>query len=225
MLRPLPIALIAALVGGCATMTPQVNSAVTTFHNMPVAGDNQATYSVVAWRKDNENSLEFAAYAQQLTDALRMRGLNVVKPGERATHAIYLDYGIDNGRVETSTYSIPQWGVTGYNASNTYGTVNRVGNTAYVNATTYQTPTYGVTGYSQGTTSTRVFKRFVNMDIVEIAALNGAGKKIYQGQLKSEGTCDRLTELMPVFISALTQEFPGQNGATRGVLLPWSGNC
>ncbi|GJI97034.1 hypothetical protein RugamoR57_37520 [Duganella caerulea] len=213
-----------ALLAGCATPGSRIESNVTVFHQMPAATAD-ATYAVLPWKKADVGSLEFAAYAQQLASGLTAKGLNVVANGSPAKYGIFLDFGIDDGRTETASYSIPQWGVTGYGNSTTTGTVNRVGNTAYVNATTTATPNYGVTGYNQIATTSQIYRRFVNIDIVEMDSVGSVPKKVYQGRLKSEGSCGNLPTVMPSFIQALLSEFPGTSGTARTVSLPWSGKC
>lgn len=214
-----------ALLHGCAAVKPGIQSNVKVFHQMPTTQVVDATYVVLPWRKEQEGSLEHEAYAQQVASWLRARGLNVVTAGTPAKFAVFLDFGIDDGRTESRTYNVPQWGVTGYGSSTTTGTVNRVGSTSYVNATTTAQPTYGVTGYNQVTSSQRVYRRFVNIDIVEVAAPSGNPRKIYQGQLKSEGTCGNITAVMPTFLQALLSNFPGTSGSSINLELPWSGQC
>lgn len=220
------VAVVTSLLQGCAAIMPGIESNVKVFHQMPTAQTADATYSILPWRKEHEGSLEHDAYAQQVATWLRLKNLNVVSLGAPAKFAVYLDFGIDDGRTESVTYSQPQWGVTGYGSSTTTGTVNRIGNTSYVNATTTVQPTYGVTGFNQVTDSTRVYRRFVSIDIVEVGTQGGpTPKKIYQGQLKSEGSCGNLPAVMPSFLQALLSDFPGTSGTSRKVKLPWSGQC
>lgn len=221
----LAAATVAAILQGCAAVKPGIQSSVKVFHQMPATPAADATYVVLPWRKEQESSLEHDAYAQQVATWLRSKGLNVVAQGTPAKFAIFLDFGIDDGRTESRTYSVPQWGVTGYGNSTTTGTVNRIGSTSYVNATTTAQPTYGVTGFNQVTNSQRVYRRFVNIDIVEVGAPGASPKKIYQGQLKSEGSCGNITAVMPSFLQALLSNFPGASGTAFNVELPWSGQC
>lgn len=217
------LALVAVLFTGCATVAPRVDSSVTVFHQMQAVPAG-ATYSVVPWRKENEGSLEFKAYAEQVASFLRSGGLTVVPVGQAARFAVFVDYGIDDGRTETTSYSVPQWGVTGSSGSSTTGTVNVIGSTAMINATTVNRPTYGVTGYNQVSTSSRVFRRFVKVDIAELSG-DGNPKKVYEGRLKSEGTCGNLPTIMPILLQAMLANFPGESGKARSVELPWSGTC
>lgn len=219
----LSVAIAAAVVlSGCASYPLPVQSNITEFHRL-APPTTQDTYAVLPWRKDLEGSLEFQTYATQLADGMRAKGFNVVPDGSPAKFAVFLDYGIDTGRTEVSSYSIPQWGVTGYSGATTTGTVSTFGSTSYLNARTTATPTYGVTGYTQGTTSQRVYRRFVNVDIVEVAADATAPKKVYEGKLRSEGICGALPVVMPVLLTALLTKFPGESGKPRTESIPLPG--
>lgn len=222
--RMLLIAAVGAVLAGCATGPTRVQSRITEFHKMaaPTAGD---TYAVLPWREELKGSLEFQTYAGQVAEGLRAKGFNVVPDGSSAKFAVFLDYGIDTGRTEISSYSIPQWGVTGYSGSRTTGTVSSYGNTSFVNAQTTATPTYGVTGYTSGTTSTRVFNRFVNLDIVEIASGSAQPRKVYEGRLRSEGSCGTLPNVMPALLAGLLARFPGESGKGRSETTPLLTDC
>lgn len=210
---------------GCAAIQPQVRSDIVEFHNMRQATPTD-TYVVLPWRKELGGSLEYQTYYQQVANGLRAKGYNVVEQGSPAKFAVFVDYGIDSGRTETSTYSVPQFGVTGYSGSTTTGSVNTFGGTSFINATTTRTPIYGVTGYQQGVTSTQVFTRFVNIDIVELGASGAEPKKVYEGRLRSEGTCKLLPAVMPTLITSMLANFPGESGKPRRELAPFDpGNC
>lgn len=207
-------------VAGCASVPPQIRSEIVEFHSMRLPAPTD-TFTVLPWRKELSDSLEFQTYYEQVANGMRARGYNVVQRGNPAKFVVFLDYGIDSGRTETSTYSIPQYGVTGYSGSTTRGTVNTYGGTSYFNATTTQTPVYGVTGYQQGVSSTQVFTRFVNMDIVELNSSGQESKKVYEGRLRSEGGCRLLPVVMPSLIGSLLTNFPGESGKSRREVAPF----
>jgi hypothetical protein len=215
--------LASALLSGCAT--PRIQSDVAVFHQMTATVGSDATFAILPWRKENEDSLEFASYAQLVATYLRGKGLTVVEQGRPARYAVFFDYGVDDGRTETYSYVIPTWGRTGYSGSTTYGSVTTYGNTATFNATTTASPTYGVTGYVPATGSYTVFRRFVRVDVIDLADTAGKPKKVYEGRLKSEGSCGNLSVLMPAFAEVLFGEFPGQSGRSGRVMSPWNGKC
>jgi hypothetical protein len=208
---------------GCASMG--VQSKVTTFHQLTAA--DAGTFVIFPWRKENEGSLEFATYANQVAASLETKGYKRAPEAEAGKYIVMLDYGIDDGRIETTSYSIPQYGVTGYSGSTTSGTVSTFGNTSYVDATTSGTPVYGAKEYIPASTSTTIYRRFVSVDIIDGAALgpDGKPKRLYEGRLRSEGSCGNLPTVMPVLVQAMFQEFPGTSGTARTASVPLPGKC
>lgn len=213
-------AVVAALLSGCASVT-QVQSSISEFHSLR-APSPEDSIVVLPWRKDLEGSLEFQTYASQVASGLLTRGYTVVAPPNPAKYSLFLDYGIDQGRTETASYSIPQFGLTGYSGATTTGTISTFGNTSYLNARTTATPQYGVTGYKHGVISSRVYRRFVHVDIVELTQGSGNPKKVYEGRLQSEGECGALPVIMPTLIQAFLVRFPGESGKQRIEVLPFT---
>jgi len=86
------------------------------------------------------------------------------------------------------------------------------------------------TGYSSsadadGSVSTtaereRVFRRVVVLRIAERDPASGSFSRVYEGTLKSEGTCGALSEVMPHFLNAFFEDFPGRSGTKRTVMSP-----
>ncbi len=204
---------------GCATPVTPVSSRLTVFHALPDVAP-AGKISVLALRREIEG-LEFQAYAEQFTQALRRHGY-VVGPLDTDTkYVAFLDYGIDDGQMVARTSVVPQFGVTGSSGSTTTGTINSFGNTTTVNATTTNTPTYGVTGYVPVTRTTREFARFVNVKIYSLTADQKLDATLYEGRVRSEGSCGNLAVLMPGFIAQLTTDFPGKpGGRTEQFALP-----
>lgn len=221
MRRATLLGLIASsFLAGCAGIGPRAESRITEFHELtpPTPTD---TYTILPMRKEQGESLEFKTFANQLANGLRAKGYNVVTPNSPAKYAVFFDYGVDEGRTVVSNYSIPQYGVTGYRNTSTTGTISSIGNTAYVNAQTYSTPTYGITGYQQGTSTSQVFKRFLNLDIVEVPPVQGAPlKKVYEGRLVSEGSCGTMPAVLPTLLTSMLEGFPGESGKTRKEVRP-----
>lgn len=208
--------LLAAFLSGCATAPLPVETSVSVFHAMPAP--NGVKYAMVPY-KEQEGGLEYKTYAQAVSAELQKAGMIEVDPS-LAAFAVFIRYGIDNGREVISSY--PIIGQTGVAASNTYGTVNRFGNTATLNATTYNTPTYGVVG--SGSRSDTVYRRFLDLEIVEMSSLMPGAKinKVYEGKARSEGILNQLPTIMPPMIQSIFKEFPGQSGKSRkhSVILP-----
>lgn len=207
-------------IAGCAT--PQIEANVSTFHEISPNDHSDKRIAVVPWREEMKNSLEFKNYAALLESRLREKGFTVVSLFEGPELIGFLDFGIDSGREVISTYSVPHWGVTGYSSAYTTGTVTSYGGMGTYSGTTTLAPQYGVTGYSTGASSDTVYARFVNFDIVRIVS-EKEHKKVFEGKLRSSGTCGSLPTILPPLLDALFRDFPKQGG--RRVTLPWSGKC
>lgn len=204
-MRNIALAFLFSLLGGCATIETRVSA----FHELelPLSG---VTYAVVP-TKEQEGSLEFQSYAKLIEAEFGKRGMTQV-PFDQAKYAIFIFYGIDDGKQVVSSY--PILGQTGTSSSYTTGRVTSYGNTASYSGTTYQTPTYGVVG-SETSTGT-IFKRYLNIEIIDIAK-SGDGKvqKVYEGKAISSGLSGQLAPVMPAIIRSIFEDFPGKSGASR----------
>jgi uncharacterized protein YceK len=204
-MRNIVLAFLFALLSGCAT----VETRVTTFHELeqPLSG---VTYVLIP-TKEQEGSLEFQSYAKLIKAELGKRGM-IEAPLNQAKYAIFLFYGIDDGKQVVSSH--PIFGQTGTSSSNTTGTVTSYGNTASYSSTTYKTPTYGVVG-SRTKTDT-IFNRHLSIDIIDIAK-SGDGKvqKVYEGKAISSGSSAELAPVMPAIVRSVFEDFPGKSGSSR----------
>lgn len=204
-MRNIFLVLLLILLSGCATVTTKVSS----FHELeqPLSG---VTYVLVS-SKEQESSLEFQSYAKIVKSELGKRGM-IETPFNQAKYAIFMFYGIDDGKQVVSSY--PIFGQTGTSSSYTTGTVTSYGNTASYSGTTYKTPTYGVVG--TGNSTDTVFTRYLNIDIIDIAKSgNGKVQKVYEGRATSSGSSDQLAIVMPAIIRSVFEDFPGKSGASR----------
>lgn len=213
----LSLALLASLlISGCATAPLPVETNVSIFHQMP---PHVGMKFAMIPHKDQEGGLEYKAYAELISNELRKVGMTATTPQD-AQVAVFIRYGIDTGREVTSSY--PIFGQTGVASSSTYGTASTYGNTSTINATTYNTPSYGVIG--SGSRSDTVYRRFLDLEIIEMSSLKANTKivKLYEGKARSEGILNQLPTIMPPMIQAIFKEFPGQNGRSRkhSVVLP-----
>ena len=208
-MRNLIIVMAATALCGCAA---QVQTKVTAFHELdqPLTGK---TFIFIP-TKEQEGSLEYRSYAKTVQSELEKRGMTLV-PFNQATYGVFMFYGIDDGKEIISTY--PIFGQTGTSGAYTSGSVTTYGNTASVNATTYKTPTYGVVG--SGTSSDTVFKRYLNIDIVDIKkSTNEKIDKVYEGKAISSGSSGTLSVVMPAMIRSVFDDFPGKSGATKDII-------
>lgn len=205
-MRNFVASLLLILLSGCASF---VETRVSAFHELGPSLTGE-TYALVP-SKEQEASLEFQSYAKLVKQELVARGMKEV-PFEKAKYAVFMFYGIDNGKQIVSSY--PIFGQTGVSSSYTTGTVNTYGNTASYSGTTYNTPTYGVVG--SGTTTDTVFTRYLNIDIVDIEKSgNGKVQKAYEGKAVSSGSNGQLSTVMPAIIKGVFEDFPGKSGSSR----------
>lgn len=205
-MRKLASVLLFAVLGGCATF---VETKVSAFHELeqPLSG---ATYALVP-TSEQEGSLEFQSYAKLVMAELGKRGMTNA-PFNQARYAIFMIYGIDDGKQVVTSY--PIFGQTGISSSYTTGTVTSYGNTASYSGTTYHTPTYGVV--ATGTSNNTVFMRYLNINIIDIAKSgNGKVQIVYEGKGVSSGANSQLAPVMPAIVRSVFEDFPGKSGASR----------
>lgn len=168
------------------------------------------TYTLIP-TKEQEGSLEFQSYAKLVMAELDKRGM-IEAPLNQAKLAIFMSYGIDDGKQVISSY--PIFGQTGSSSSYTTGRITSYGNTASYSGTTYKTPTYGVVG--SGTSTSTIFSRYLHIDIIDvIKSGNGKIHKVYEGKAVSSGSSDQLAPVMPAIVRSVFEDFPGKSGAFR----------
>ena len=196
----------------CVTFLPgcmHVQSRITVFHQFPPSFSG-TSYAIVPL-KDQEGSLEYQSYEQVLRQQLNTNGFREM-PMEKADLAVFMSYGIDNGRQVVS--SSPIYGQTGVASSSTSGNVQAYGNTATYSANTIYTPTYGVVGTD--VQSHVEYSRFLKIDMVDRASfVEGKIKKLYEGQAISTGQSGVISAVLPTMIMQMFERFPGKNGSTR----------
>ena len=209
-MRTIVAILCALLMSGCA----MVKSNIAVFHELPIRAE-PIKYAALPL-KEQEGSLEYKAYAQQIKDELNKKGFAEV-PINEAEVVLFFEYGIDSGKEVISSY--PIIGRTGTSSSYTSGTLNTYGSYATYSGTTYNTPTYGVVG--TGARSDTVYSRYLRVDLLDRATLSdGKIKKVYEAQVTSAGSKGQIAAVMPTMIKALFEDFPGKSGSTRRTILP-----
>lgn len=175
-----------------------------------------ATFSVVAWRPENDRSLEFRSYAMQLTKIIAKAGYRTVEPGRPADYIVYLDYGIDNGTPFQYTYNRPQWGMV----AQTENTVTKITDTPtgqiIEQEVTPGTQTFGVTGYTQEIVNSTNFNRYLNIDIVPRGVEDPV--PVMEMRLRSGGSCGSLPTLMPRFLKAVERRFDDKSGKAGNLI-------
>jgi hypothetical protein len=159
-------------------------------------------------------SLEFATYAKMISDKLGRSGYSPCDcVASNADLIVFVLYGIDNGR--TVLRSAPVYGWTGGGQTYYSGVV---GGYSY-SGSSYSQPQFGVVGSQQY--SQVQFTRFLQVSMADGADMR-TGKVTwkYEGRVTSTGISGNVSQIVPVMIDALFQNFPGVSGKTRRVSLP-----
>jgi hypothetical protein len=212
-------------LSGCvgSTINPGSRSNVSVFHTLDQVPAS-ATFTVLGWREELDNSLAFRSYALQLSEIMRDEGLRVVEPGQPADFIAYLDYGIDDGTPFNYTYYRPQWGEVFANQSTSSTVTSTPAGRRTTTTTTSSDPTIGVTGYTPEQRSGRNYQRYVNIDIV--SAVDGKDAvPVLEMRLKSDGTCGDFATLMPRFMKAIEKRFDDPSGKTGRLTTGGGGRC
>jgi len=206
MARTLLLLALLAVLAGCET-TPTIVSQIESYSALP---GTYAGAAVVVRPFDAAiaDSLEFKALKTQLEDRLRRVGFNVVEPGQESRYVAYFGYGIDQGREVHQSYSVPEYGITGYSSAHTTTTITGQGDTRTITSTTTYTPDYGITGYSGGVTSATLYTRSLAVAIADTQNK----QEVWSMRAVSQGRCGILKPVMEPMLDAAFSQFPETNG-------------
>lgn len=165
-----------------------------------------------------ERSLLLDQLAPPIRAELAARGFTVVDDESKARLLALATFAIDGGRRVLSTYDVPQWGITGYTATTTPGYVSPyyTGPGSVMPGTTYLTPQYGVTGSRAEISESTVFARIMTLGISE--RRDGGLQPVFEGRLRSEGSCGNLTKVAPFLVKSMFDKFPA--GGAGEVVTP-----
>ena len=206
------------LLSGCAASF--VRSNATSFY---VDGFQPGgSISVIAADPEMSNSLEFAHYRKRFEANLAANGYSVTQDVGTANYIALVTFGIDDGT--SQTVSAPIIGQTGGGTTYTSGVVTGSGGTATYSGTSYTMPTYGVVGVATGSRTT--YKRAIAIDIVDgPSLLAGSPKKIYEGRIKSEGSCNVIVEVFDEMLQVMFTDWPGESGKNRNRRVKGNFDC
>jgi hypothetical protein len=205
------------LLSGCAM---SIDTKTTAFY-MPDYKSN-GTINVVATLPENNNSLEFANYKVRFENKLSLNGYKVVNQASDAKFLAYIGYGISNG--EKSTSVMPIFGQTGGGTTYSSGTVYGAGGSASYSGSSYKAPTFGAVGAIP--ISSTEYTRILALEIVEPNNIkNGQPVKIYESKVISTGSCSVFAGVFNELLESMFKDFPGTNGETRSLTLPFDNKC
>ena len=195
------------LLAACAKPTVEAN--VTAFFTPELASIKGKTISVRAHSAAKESSLEFINYRPKIADKLNFVGFDVREDIPDPDYVAYVSYGVDGTEPRSTTTSSPVFGTLGLGV---YG-----GGGPYYG---------GSVGRTYNTQNWVEYNRFVAIDIVEGSTAQAESPvRIYEGRVQSAGRCPTLAGVFDEVLDAMFQDFPGANGKTVFVSIPWDGSC
>jgi hypothetical protein len=219
--------LLLALLSLCACASGQ--STVLVVHTLPATG-NGRTISILAADPTQSGTQAFQNYTGKLSGYLASGGYRVVPFSieNPPAYVAYFGYGINGGTLVRRTYARPQIDVTGLSGPSAMTPMEMSGNMGSMGnmQTTAPMPIYGVTRYDTSTTTTRLYRRVVALDIFDMAKFRPdvadtfQAARVYSGRLVSDGSCGSIAGIMDPLLAGLAKDFPGTSGKTRTAAVP-----
>jgi hypothetical protein len=219
------IATALSVISGCATIPPHITADISAFHAIDTRNSADMKFSVAPAQTNQTESLKFRFYKNTIEGQLAAQGFRISEDPATATHIISVDYGIDDGRIINTPYSIPQFGIIGYSGAHTQGTISTLGNTSYVNSTTTLRPSYGITGFSTGIASQQIYRRRIQVAVVDTRISAPGQSRVYEATLISDGTCGTFSAVAPTLFFLMFDGFPGVSGTNTRRTAQWNGSC
>ncbi|MCF8468225.1 MAG: hypothetical protein K9G33_12550 [Sneathiella sp.] len=199
-------AIIGLLLAGCAK--PTIDANVTAFFTPELNAIYGKTIVIKALPESKESSLEYLTYRPKIADKLRFVGFVVREDVKNPDYIALVSYAIDGTQQKSSVTSSPVFGSVG---------VGVFGGSS---------PVFGSVGQTFNSQTWEEYSRFISIDIVEAdTATSNNPVRIYEGKVKSVGRCPTLAGVFDEVLDALFQDFPGVNGKTIFVSIPWDGSC
>lgn len=188
-------------LSGCAT---GFRADVSRFQQLPPPNQGQ-TFTVQADNPQYAGGLEFAHYAQLVSDKLAAQGYQRASDPASAQLVVRLDYGVDRGRerIRSSGFNDPfMWG-PGWGWGRGWGGRGGWGG-RYMYG--FYDPFMWGPGYNDVSSYT-VFGSQLRMRIDK-----AGGGSVFEGTARAQSTSNKLTYLVPNLIDAMFTGFPGNNG-------------
>jgi len=184
------------LLAACAS---NFQAEVSRFHRLQQPQGQ--TIKIVPQDEKKVGSLEFATYASMIAPELTKLGYRVVGPNDKAQLIARVDYAVSDGNTVIRSY--PDY--AGF-----YDPFYWPG---------YRWRGFGP-AYMQDIHSYIVYPRRLDLQIVRgDVKPSDPDWMVYEGHAMSQGTNNRLQEVMPLLIQALFTNFPGQSGQTNKVTI------
>jgi hypothetical protein len=197
-----PLALLT--LGGCAET---FNANVARFQRLPVPQGQ--TFAIVPVNPANRGGLEFATYANLVSQHLAQQGYRPVASGGPADMVVQLGYGVGPGQEKVTTYPGIDCGFGGWGGG--WGGFGGFGYGGF-GGFGYGGPgwRYGWGGGGFGCPDVESYTVYSSWLTMSIARPDGA--KLFEGRARAHSTTDALTVLVPNLIDAMFTGFPGNSG-------------
>jgi hypothetical protein len=204
----------ALLVSGCTSV---IRGDVVTYHDGPMpAGE---TIRVVAANPANQGSLEFRSYVTMINEQLRRVGYQPTDDDNAQLLAV-VDYSVAPD--STSVTANRSQNAVRYGFS--YG---RFYDPFYFGASNYWGPNYWGPGWGPGyfgggywgpdTYTSRT--GYLRTLLINIERNDQDRERLFEGHVQSSGAQNLLPQVMPYLITAMFQNYPGENGVTKVVTI------
>lgn len=209
-------ALLAVLaLGACAPAVPTVRSEIQVYHRLsPV--EYGRTLAVIPADPARRGSLEFQTFADRLAAYLSTYFRIVPADADPELVALF-DYRVDDGRQVARTYSVPQYGITGYEIRHRHDDDDDDDDDRR-HRRDRLVPIYGVVGHREEVAFSTVYGRELDLQILDaLASTKEQPWTLYEARLRSSGGCGELAPVMNEMIGSLFTDFPGTSGVPRRV--------
>lgn len=191
------------LIAGCTT--PSMNANVTAFHTPELQTARGKTIIIRPDTPAKETSLEFLNYRPKVAAKLQHVGFTVVEDPAAADYIARISYGVDGTETYSATTASPVFGLGYYGGPFYYG---------------------GSFSRRYDTRTWVEYNRFIALEIIDGKyADTDAPPRIYEGRAQSTGSCPTIAGVFDEVLEALFRDFPGANGRTTFVTIPWDGSC
>lgn len=205
--RILLFVLFLPILGGCAVPTTYSVSADSICAETFSPTEKGKKYFLLpdANKKMKIDDLAFKEVKSELQKAFDKNGMIITDNIYDADYAVFIDFGIGNPKDHQATYSVPEYGITGYAQSSTYGTYNAY--SGQFSSTTYNTPIYGQTGSHDVTERWTTYNRWLKLVAY---ALNHKKKdienQVWQTSIESRGSTDDFRLILPIMVEVLKKD-------------------
>lgn len=190
--------LVMVCLAGCAT-SGYIDSSVTRYHKMTKQQDGSLGTYAFFIPSEQKLSLEYENFVSLAKEQLNAHGMRESTNPKAADYTAVLSYLVSAGDTTTTTMVAPMQAAgsgsfaAGFNMATAAGGYSASSNSSYVR---------------------RIAFSLLKSD-------GGNPQTYYDSKLRSEGSNSEISIVMPTLMKALFDGFPGVNGESREIRLPW----